>query len=332
MAAELVGGALLSAFLQVAFDRLASPQLVHFFRERKLDEKLLGDLNIMLNSINALADDAEQKQFRDPHVKAWLFAVKEAVFDAEDLLGEIDYELTSSQVEAQSQSQTFTYKVSNIFHATFSPFNKKIESGLKEVLEKLEHLARQKGSLGLKHSSVGSGSYESQKVPSTSLVGAESVIYGRDADKEMIVNWLTSETDVRNQPSVLSIVGMGGLGKTTLAQHVYGDPKMEEAKFDIKAWVCVSDNFDVLTVTKLILEGITGKTDDSGNLQMIHKKLREKLSGKKIFLVLDDVWNQSRDKWETVETPLVMGLPEVKFLSQLVMRMLLLSCSLKCIA
>ena len=316
MAAELVGGALLSAFLQFAFDRLTSPQLLDFSRGRKLDEKLLANLNIMLHSINALAEDAELKQFRDPHVKAWLFAVKEVVFDAEDLLGEIDYELNRCQVEAQSQPQTITYKVSNFFNATFSSFNKKIESGLKEVLDKLEYLARQKGALGLKestYSSIGSGSNVSQKLPSTSLV-AESVIYGRDDDKEMIINWLTLETDIQNQPLILSIVGMGGLGKTSLAQHVYNDPKMDHAKFDAKAWVCVSDHFDVLTMTKNILEAITAKKEDSESLEMIHNKLKEKLSRKKFFLVLDDVWNQRRDKWEAVQTPLTYGAPGSRIL------------------
>jgi len=133
MAAKFVGGALLSAFLQVAFERLASPQLINFFHGRKLDE-LLANLNIMLHSINAIANDVEQKQFRDPHVKAWLFSFKEVVFDAEDLLGEIDYELTRCQVEeAQSQPQTIAYKVSKFFNATFSSFNNKIELGLKEV-------------------------------------------------------------------------------------------------------------------------------------------------------------------------------------------------------
>ena len=191
MAAELVGGALLSAFLQVAFDRLASAQIVDFFRGRKLDEKLLSNLKTMLHSINALADDAELKQFTDPHVKAWLFDVKEAVFDAEDLLGEIDYELTRCQVEAQSQPQTFTYKVSNFFDSTFTLFNKKIESEMKEVLENLENLANQKGDLGLKegtYTAEGSGNSKlPQKLPSSSLV-AESVIYGRDADKDIIIN------------------------------------------------------------------------------------------------------------------------------------------------
>nr|AAO62731.1 truncated NBS-LRR resistance-like protein isoform JA73 [Phaseolus vulgaris] len=316
MAAELVGGALLSAFLQVAFDRLASPQIVDFFRGRKLDEKLLSNLKTMLHSINALADDAELKQFTDPHVKAWLFDVKEAIFDAEDLLGEIDYELTRCQVEAQSQPQTFTSKVSNFFNST--SFNKKIESEMKEVLRRLEYLANQKDALGLKKGTYSddndrSGSRMSQKLPSSSLV-VESVIYGRDADKDIIINWLTSETDNPNHPCILSIVGMGGLGKTTLAQHVFSDPKIEDAKFDIKAWVCVSDHFHVLTVTRTILEAITNQKDDSENLQMVHKKLKEKLLGKRFLLVLDDVWNERPAEWEAVRTPLSYGAPGSRIL------------------
>ncbi|KAK8469871.1 hypothetical protein PHAVU_004G008680 [Phaseolus vulgaris] len=318
MAAELVGGALLSAFLQVALERLASPQLLDFFRRRKLDEKLLDNLNIKLYSINALADDAELKQLTDPHVNAWLVAVKEAVFDAEDLLGEIDYELTRGQVEAPYEPQTFTSKVSDFVDSTLTSFNKKIESEMKEVLEKLEYLAKEKDALGLKRGTYSddndrSGSRVSQKLPSSSLV-AESVIYGRDADKGIIINWLISETDNPNQPSILSIVGMGGLGKTTLAQHVFSDPKIEDAKFDIKAWVCVSDHFHVLTVTRTILEAITNQKDDSGNLEMVHKKLKEKLLGKRFLLVLDDVWNERPAEWEAVRTPLSYGAPRSRIL------------------
>ena len=58
-----------SAVLQVAFVRLASPKVLDFFRARKLDETLLDRLNTKLLFIDALADDAELKQFRDPHVK-----------------------------------------------------------------------------------------------------------------------------------------------------------------------------------------------------------------------------------------------------------------------
>ena len=100
MAAELIGGAFLSVFLQAVVDRLHCYGL----HGRKLDETLL--------SIEALVDDAEQKKFRDPRVRGWHFAAKDVVFDTEDLLDEIDYELSKCQVE--SEFQTFTFKVTNV--------------------------------------------------------------------------------------------------------------------------------------------------------------------------------------------------------------------------
>ncbi|CAJ1978013.1 unnamed protein product [Sphenostylis stenocarpa] len=314
MVLELVGGALLSVFLEVAIDRLASRQVVDFFRGRKLDQTLLSKLGIKLQSIDAVADDAEQKQFKDARVKVWLGAVKNAVFDAEDILDEIEYELSKCKPEDESESQTFTgctCKVPNLCKSySLCSFNKEIKSRMEQVLDRLEFLSNQKGDLGLKKASgVGSGSRSwstvSQKLPSTSLI-VESVVYGRDDDKKMIFHWLTSDSDNGNQLSILSIVGMGGLGRTTLAQHVYNDPRIED-KFDIKAWVCVSDQFDVFEITRTILEAITKSTDDSRDLEMVHGRLKEQLTSKKFLLVLDDVWNEKQKKWELVLTPLKFG-------------------------
>ncbi|KAF7824659.1 putative disease resistance RPP13-like protein 1 [Senna tora] len=150
MAAELVGGALLSAFLQAAFDRLASPDTLNFFRKRRLNETLLNKLNVMLLSINTVVDDAEQKQISNPNVKAWLDNVKDAVFDAEDVLDDIDYEATKRKVEAESQTTaTTTSKVRTFFCASVSSFEKEIETRMKKVLENLEYLATQKDVLKL---------------------------------------------------------------------------------------------------------------------------------------------------------------------------------------
>nr|KYP58229.1 Putative disease resistance RPP13-like protein 1 [Cajanus cajan] len=253
-----------------------------------------------LLSIDAVVDDAERKQIDNPRVKAWLAAVKDIVFQAEDLLDEIDYELSKCQVEAESQ--TDANQVRN--------FNMEIEAKMKQVLQDLEFLANQKGYLGLKEASgvgVGSGSCSnvSLKLPSTSLM-VESFIYGRDDDKEIIINWLTSDPDNCKQLPILSIVGMGGEGKTTLAQHAYNDPRIEN-KFDIKIWVCVSDDFDVFKVTRTIVETITKSKDKSRNLEMLQRRLMEILTRKRFLLVLDDVWNEDRKKWEVVQTPLNYG-------------------------
>ncbi|RDY06093.1 putative disease resistance RPP13-like protein 1, partial [Mucuna pruriens] len=100
MAAELVFGAL----LEVIFDRLASRLVLDYFRQRKLDEQLLNKLKVKLLSINAVVDDAELKQIQNPPVRDWLFKVKDAVFDAEDLLDEIHYEALKCQIEAESKT------------------------------------------------------------------------------------------------------------------------------------------------------------------------------------------------------------------------------------
>ncbi|KAH1148519.1 hypothetical protein GLYMA_15G230900v4 [Glycine max] len=313
MAAEMVAGALVSTFVQMTIDSLAS-RFGDYFRGRKHHKKLLSNLKVKLLAIDVVADDAELKQFRDARVRDWLFKAKDVVFEAEDLLEEIDYELSKCQVEAESQP--IFNKVSNFFKpSSLSSFEKEIESRMEQILDDLDDLESQSGYLGLTRTSgvgvgSGSGSKVLEKLPSASSV-VESDIYGRDDDKKLIFDWISSDTD--EKLSILSIVGMGGLGKTTLAQLVYNDPRIV-SKFDVKAWICVSEEFDVFNVSRAILDTITDSTDHSRELEIVQRRLKEKLADKKFLLVLDDVWNESRPKWEAVQNALVCGAQGSKIL------------------
>ncbi|KAL2581598.1 hypothetical protein AAZV13_15G194400 [Glycine max] len=311
MALECVGGAVLSSFLAALFQKLASPQVLDFFRGTKIDQNLRRDLENKLLSIQAVLDDAEQKQFGNMPVRDWLIELKVAMLDVEDVLEEIQH--SRPQVQPQSESQTCTCKVPKFFKScSFSSINKEINSSMKKILDDLDGLASRMDSLGLKKATdlvAGSGS-GGNKLQSTSLV-VESDICGRDGDKEMIINWLTSYTD--EKLSILSIVGMGGLGKTTLAQLVYNDPRIV-SKFDVKAWICVSEEFDVFNVSRAILDTITDSTDHGRELEIVQRRLKEKLADKKFLLVLDDVWNESRPKWEAVQNALVYGAQGSKIL------------------
>jgi len=302
MAVEMVTGALVSTFIERTIDTLAS-RFVDLFRGRKHNKKRLSDLKMKLLAIDVVAFDAEQKQFTYPRVRDWLLKAKDVVLDAEDLLDEIDYELSKSQLEAESQ--TATNKVWNSLKSTFvSFFENEIESRMEQVIEDLEDLATQSDFLGLKTANgVGAGSASGSKLTYTSLPN-ETVIYGRDDDKEFVLKWLTSDT--HNQLSILSIVGMGGLGKTSLAQHVINDPIIE-GKFDIKAWISVPQEFDVLNVSRAILDTITGSADHSLPQEVVQRRLKENFMRKKFLLVLDDVWNERQSKWEDVQKPLVFG-------------------------
>ncbi|KAG5227722.1 disease resistance RPP13 protein [Salix suchowensis] len=296
MAAALVGGSILSAFLQVLFDRMASREILDFFKERKLNDRLLKKLKIMMISVSGVLDDAEEKQVTKPAVKEWLDELKDAVYEADDLLDEIAYEAQRSEVEAGSQITT------NQVRITFSSGKREKDEmeKLGEILDRLEYLAQQKDALGLRE---GMGEKTSlEKIPTTSLVD-DIDVYGRDHDKEAILKLLLSDDSNGKNLDVIPIVGMGGIGKTTLAQLVYNDRGVQES-FDLKAWVCVSENFDVFKITNDVLKEFDPVIDGARTPNQLQLKLRETLLGQKFLLVLDDVWNNSYADWDILMRPL----------------------------
>ncbi|KAG2381047.1 putative disease resistance RPP13-like protein [Vigna angularis] len=160
---ETLGGALFGAVLQMLFDKLDSHQVLGFFRGRNLDEKLLKKLKRKLMDINAVIDDAEQKQFTNSLVKEWLDEVRDVLYDAEDLLEQIDYEFSKTKLEAEFQTSS-----SKVYS---------FESKIIALLDDLESLLNQKIVKDFKiYSGVRSelgNKVSDKKVESTSLVAEE---------------------------------------------------------------------------------------------------------------------------------------------------------------
>ncbi|XP_024635256.1 putative disease resistance RPP13-like protein 1 isoform X2 [Medicago truncatula] len=300
---ELVGGAFLSSFFQVALEKLSSNDFIDYFRRSKLDVNLLEKLLITLNSINHVLEEAEMKQYQSMYVKKWLDDLKHYAYEVDQLLDEIATDAPLKKLKAESQPSTS--KVFDFFSSFTNPF----ESRIKELLEKLEFLAKQKDMLGLKHeafaSSEGGVSWKPlDRFPTTALVD-ESSIYGRDGDKEELIDFLLSDINSGNHVPIISIVGLGGMGKTTLAQLAYNDHRMQE-HFELKAWVYVSETFDVVGLTKAIMSSFHSSTD-AEEFNLLQYQLRQRLTGKKYLLVLDDVWNGSVECWERLLLPLCHG-------------------------
>ena len=128
---------------------------------------------------------------------------------------------------------------------------------------------------------------------------------GRDEDKKEIIKSLLQSKNEDNL-SVVAIVGIGGLGKTTLAQLVYNDEKVVK-HFDVRLWVCVSDDFDVKILVRNIVKSERDENVDHLGLEQLKNKLHETLNSKRYLLVLDDVWNDDFEKWNQLRILLKVG-------------------------
>ncbi|XP_019079036.2 putative disease resistance RPP13-like protein 1 isoform X3 [Vitis vinifera] len=285
---------------------MASREVRTFLPRQRLSATLLRKLRIKLLAVQVVLDDAEAKQFTKSAVKDWLDDLKDAVYDAEDLLDDITTEALRCKME--SDAQTSATQVRDITSASLNPFGEGIESRVEEITDKLEYLAQEKDVLGLKE---GVGEKLSQRWPATSLVDESGEVYGREGNIQEIVEYLLSHNASGNKISVIALVGMGGIGKTTLAKLVYNDRRVVEC-FDLKAWVCVSDEFDPVRITKTILKaidsGASEKYSDDSDLNLLQLKVKERLSKKKFLLVLDDVWNENYNNWDMLQTPFTVGL------------------------
>ncbi|XP_024187778.1 putative disease resistance protein RGA3 isoform X2 [Rosa chinensis] len=129
----------------------------------------------------------------------------------------------------------------------------------------------------------------------------EKLIIGREEVVSDIVKTLTKSNDsAENYPPVLAIVGMAGLGKTTLAKSIFHESKIDK-HFHVRIWVCVSTSFEVKTILRRILESLKLEEAAIQGKEKICNLIQKELKKKRYLLVLDDVWSEDPRKWEELK-------------------------------
>ncbi|RHN55326.1 putative P-loop containing nucleoside triphosphate hydrolase [Medicago truncatula] len=234
-------------------------------------------LSTTLDLIKAVLEDAEHKQVTDRSNKVWLQQLKDVVYVLDDILDECSIE--SGRLRGSSY-----FKPKNII------FRREIGQRLEEITRRFDEWRQ------------------------TSSFIAEPKVFGREDDTKKIVEFLLTQARDCEILSVYPIVGLGGIGKTTLAQLVYNDVRVS-SNFNTKIWICVSDAFSIKRILCSIIESIIGGKCDALDLDVLLRKVKELLKGKRYFLVLDDVWNKmqqlafglSQEKWNTLKSVFMCG-------------------------
>ncbi|KAM3322430.1 putative disease resistance protein RGA4 [Capsicum chacoense] len=278
------------AFLQILLDKLASvirEELGLLFGFEN-EFKRLSD---MFSAIQEVLEDAQEKQLKDKTIKNWLKKLNVAAYDIDDILD-----------ECKTEATRFEQSRLGLYHPGIITFRHKIGKRMKEITEKLDAIDEERRKFPLDERIVERQTARRE----TGFVLTEREVYGRDKEKDEIVKILINNVNYAQELSVLPILGMGGLGKTTLAQMVINDQTVR-GHFNPITWVCVSVDFDEKRLIKLIVGNIEKSSLDVEDLASFQKKLQELLNGKRYLLVLDDVWNDDQEKWANLRAVLNVG-------------------------
>ncbi|KAL6135602.1 hypothetical protein ACLB2K_067829 [Fragaria x ananassa] len=254
----------------------------------------LEKLGESLSSIqDFLRGAAERPDDEGKAVEKWVKKLKHVAEDADDILDDFNYELLRRKVELHNHMKR---KVLNFLSAS-NPllFRVKMAHKIKKINDSLALLKSQAAFIHLV-AKKGDSRQRPDRVQTDSFFEDGEKVVGREDAVTKIVTTLISSDNQQKNLSVMAIVGMGGLGKTTLAKSVYNEPAIDK-HFPKRIWVCVSNTFEVDTILSLMVESQTKKAGMKSRDALL-QVLREEITGKRYVLVLDDVWNEERGKWE----------------------------------
>ncbi|PSR88102.1 Late blight resistance protein like [Actinidia chinensis var. chinensis] len=238
--------------------------------------------------LKAFLKDSTEKRSEYEIVKALVRQIRVVVYEAEDVI---------DTFVVQTALQRTRSALSKAFHGIDYPAKlRSVAREIQSIRKKVDEIYR-KQSFGFgvfnQLGETSSRVFPNKKAP---VVEEENVV-GFDKEAEMLVGLLNGG---RKELEVVSVIGMGGLGKTTLARKVFTDPAIEY-EFYIRAWIYVSQVYNRKDVFLDILSSLDKLTDEMYRWsdERLAEVLRGHLQSGRYLVVIDDVW--TKDAWDDLK-------------------------------
>ncbi|KAH0469964.1 hypothetical protein IEQ34_001522 [Dendrobium chrysotoxum] len=301
------------AMILDAFMSKFSDLLADFVKEEVI--MLLGvkdelhTLGRQMRRIQCLLNDAEKKKFDDSSTELWLSELKDVMYDAKDIIDLCRIEGTQLLADQNPESRTSSVRCD--FSSAFScftsvPLRHEIGNRIKDINERLKQIYEDRERYKLEKSTI-------SKTRQITLV--DHFVVGREVEvaANSLVDRLLGE-EVDEKCRLFAVTGMGGIGKTTLAQKIFKHPKIKTFFNLDPVWVCVSQTYSEIELLKHVIRGANGSYEDAITKAELEIILTDSVaSGQSLFLVLDDVWRA--DVWvDLFRVPLYKSKGSVKIL------------------
>ncbi|KAK1613147.1 hypothetical protein QYE76_036820, partial [Lolium multiflorum] len=282
-----------------------------------LKRRLPAILDIITGAEEAAAD-TEKGLAQRAGATVWLEAINKVSYEANEVFDEFKYEALRRKAKKEGHCKELGFDVVKLFptHNNFV-FRNRMGRKLRNVVRAIEVLVTETemNAFGFQNQQQQPVSNQWRQTNHDIFDPMKITSRSRAEDNKNIIDILVSQAN-NSDLTVVPIVGMGGLGKTTLAQVVYNESEIQK-HFDLLLWVCVSDSFDVDNLAKSIVEAAPNKKapkKDDDTEEAASKKMKTPLdilqnlvSRQRYLLVLDDVWTREIHKWEQLKARLEHG-------------------------
>uniref|UniRef100_A0A0E0J7V2 Uncharacterized protein n=4 Tax=Oryza TaxID=4527 RepID=A0A0E0J7V2_ORYNI len=253
----------------------------------------IDSLRVRLDGLKEFLADAERRRITDLHVQGWVKELKDAMYDATDIL-----ELCQLKAMDQDSRRSNNPSLLSLRNPLNAHHIGSRIMALNQRLDGIKQRAEQFSFIKLDRYGDCSRTAQGHGLRRTTPELDRSGVVGNkiEQDTRRLVELLTREEEEASAASissnvrVVAIVGVGGIGKTTLAQNIFNHQDIKE-KFDKIIWLSINQEFSDPELVRTAITGAGGEHSGHQQLSLLQPILREAISGKKIFLVMDDMWS-----------------------------------------